>query len=40
MKRLFRNGKLYYSKKTERNFFFAMTLFMLALGILAKLGFF
>jgi len=40
MKRFFRNGKLYYSKKTERNFFFGMTLLMLALGILAKLGFF
>jgi len=32
----YRNGKLYFSKKTERNFFFVMTLLMLVLGILAK----
>jgi len=40
MKCFFRTGKLYFSKKTERNFFFVMTLLMLALGILAKLDFF
>jgi len=39
-KRFYRNGRLYFSKKTERNFFFVMTLLMLALGILAKMGFF
>jgi len=36
----YRNGKLYFSKKTERNFFFVMTLLMLVLGILAKMDFF
>jgi len=38
--RFYRNGKLYYSKKTERNVFFVMTLVMLVLGILAKMDFF
>ena len=38
--RFYRNGKLYFSKKTERNFFFVMTLVMLGLGILAKMDFF
>jgi hypothetical protein len=36
----YRNGKLYFNKKTERNFFFVMTLLMLVLGILAKMDFF
>ncbi len=39
-KRLFvrENGKLYFSKKTERKIFFILTLFMLCFGILYKLG--
>ncbi len=36
---LFRyNGKIYFSKNAERKFFFAMTVIMLLLGVLAKLG--
>ena len=34
------NGKVYFSKETERKFFFTLTLGMLLLGILAKLGLF
>lgn len=34
------NGKTYFSKDTQRNFFFAMTIIMLLLGILARLGLF
>jgi hypothetical protein len=36
----YRNGKIYFSKNTERNFFFVMTALMLVLGILAKMDFF
>jgi len=39
-KRFYKNGKLYFSKKTERNFFFYLTLVMLLWGILAKLELF
>ena len=36
----YRNGKIYFSKNTERNFFFVMSLLMLVLGVLAKMDFF
>jgi len=39
-KRFIQNGKLYFDKKTERNFFFYLTLMMLLWGILVKLGLF
>lgn len=35
---LFENGKIYFGKDTERKFFFALTVIMLACGILYKLG--
>ena len=31
-------GKIYFSKATERKIFFVMTLIMLALGIFVKMG--
>ena len=31
------DGKLFFSKETERKFFFFMTLFMLLMGVLGKL---
>ena len=34
------NGKIYFGKNTEREFFFVMTVIMLLLGVLAKLGLF
>jgi len=38
-KRLFHsNGITYFSKKTERSFFFVLTLIVLLWGILTKLG--
>jgi len=33
-----KNGKMNFSKMTERKFFFAATIIMLLLGILIKLG--
>ena len=33
-------GVTYFDKKTERTFFFILTMMMLVLGILAKLGLF
>ena len=33
-----RNGRLYFSQKTERKFFFVLTLMMLLSGILLKAG--
>ena len=33
----FRNGKLYFTKETERRILFFMTLIMLASGLLMKL---
>lgn len=35
-----RDGTMYFSKMTERKFFFAATIIMLLLGIFAKLGVF
>ena len=34
----YENGRLYFSKQTERSLFFVLTLGMLAGGVLAKLG--
>jgi hypothetical protein len=34
----FKNGKMYFSKMTERKFFFAATIIMLLIGIFIKLG--
>jgi len=36
-KRFWANGKLFFSKETERKFFFFMTLIMLLMGVLGKL---
>ena len=33
-----KNGTMYFSKMTERKFFFAATIIMLLIGILIKLG--
>jgi hypothetical protein len=33
-------GVMYFDKKTERAFFFILTIIMLVLGMLAKFGFF
>lgn len=33
-------GKIYFSKQTERKFFFIMTIIMLIAGIFAKTGLF
>ena len=33
-------GVTYFDKKTERSFFFILTIIMLILGVLAKFGFF
>ncbi|WP_167320855.1 hypothetical protein [Desulfosudis oleivorans] len=35
---VYENGRLYFSKQTERNLFFVLTLGMLAGGVLVKLG--
>jgi len=35
---LLKNGKLFFSKETERSFFFFMTLIMLLMGVLIKWG--
>ncbi len=32
----YKNGKMYFSKKTERKIFFLLTIVMLILGIFAK----
>jgi hypothetical protein len=34
----FEDGRLYFSKDTERRFFFALTLIMLVIGACFKLG--
>ncbi|UCH22257.1 MAG: hypothetical protein JSU83_03165 [Deltaproteobacteria bacterium] len=36
--RLHQNGKIYFGRNTERKFFFVVTLIMLLLGVLLKLG--
>ena len=35
-KTMLRNGKLFFSKETERKCFFFMTMIMLLLGVLVK----
>jgi hypothetical protein len=35
---LFKDGRLYFSKNTERKFFFALTVVMLLIGGCFKLG--
>ena len=35
-----KNGKIYFSRKTERTFYFVLTIIMLVVGVLAKIGFF
>lgn len=37
---LYDKGIFYYSKETERKFYFVLTIIMLSLGILTKLGLF
>ncbi len=34
---ILKDGKLFFSKETERKFFFFMTLIMLLIGVLGKL---
>ena len=34
----FENGKIYFSRKAEQRFFFALTVIMLLAGILYKFG--
>ena len=34
----FKDGRLYFSKDTERKFFFTMTVIMLVIGACCKLG--
>jgi len=36
-KTMLKNGKLLFTKETERKFFFFMTIFMLVMGIVVKL---
>ena len=35
-KMLYKNGKIYFDRGTERSFFFFLTIVMLLLGLLAK----
>jgi hypothetical protein len=37
-KGILENGKLFFSKETERKVFFFMTIFMLLMGVFVKLG--
>ena len=37
---LHENGKIYFTRETERKFYFVLTIIMLLLGILAKAGLF
>ncbi len=37
---LYKDGKIYFSKKTERKIFFVLTIIMLIAGIFAKLDLF
>ncbi len=36
----YKNGKIYFSKETERKFFFILTVIMLLVGFFAKIGLF
>jgi len=35
-KRIMENGKLFFTRETERKFFFFMTIFMLVMGVFVK----
>lgn len=35
-----KDGKIYFDKKAERNFFFALTMLVIVMGILTKCGVF
>ena len=37
---VYKDGKIYFNRATERKFFFAVTLIMLLAGVLAKAGLF
>jgi hypothetical protein len=37
---MYKDGKLYFKKESEQKIFFVLTLIMLGLGILSKLGLF
>jgi hypothetical protein len=37
-KRRFEDGRLYFSRAAERKFFFSLTVIMLLMGLLFKLG--
>ena len=37
---VYNGGKIFYSKKAERKFYFILTMIMLLLGVLAMLDFF
>jgi hypothetical protein len=36
----YKKGKTYFSRKTERRFFFIMTVILLLMGLFAKVGLF
>ena len=36
----YQDGKLYFSKKAERSFYFALTMLVLIVGVLTKCGIF
>ena len=36
----YKNGKIYFSKETERAFYFILTVMMLLMGLFAKAGLF
>ncbi len=36
----YKNGKIYFSRETERKFFFILTVIMLLVGLFAKVGLF
>ena len=37
---VYQDGKIYFNRATERKFFFALTIIMLLVGVLAKAGLF
>ena len=37
---VYKDGKIYFNRATERKFFFALTIIMLLAGVLAKAGLF
>ena len=36
----YKNGKIYFSRESERKFFFILTVIMLLMGLFAKVGLF